>query len=156
MFLSVVPRLSRVVCQLTSQCLNHSPSCSRLAQSHQTKDGEECDAETVCANADLNEPPRDRPTDRYRCSDAVSNVSEKVLTAHFKVCSERHAPFLPPDVPVFCCGSGCANCVFIQYATEMAECFNDNGTSALKVVDALDDENLKAFLRVEIECLLKK
>jgi len=52
--------------------------------------------------------------------------------------------------------SGCANCVYIQYAMEMANYFKVNGTTALKVIDAIEDETLKAFLKVEIEHILLK
>jgi len=39
---------------------------------------------------------------------------------------------------------------------EMANYFKVNGTTALKVIDAIEDETLKAFLKVEIEHILLK
>jgi len=62
----------------------------------------------------------------------------------------------PPEIPTCCCMSGCANCVYIQYAVEMAEYLKDNGTTALKVIDAIEDESLKTFLKMEIEKILLK
>ena len=95
---------------------------------------------------------KDNKTDgHFQGSDSVTNLSERVLAAHNKLCTD--VPFMPPDVPVYCCMSGCPNCVYLQYAVEMAECFGDNGVTALKVIDAIEDETLKAFLRMEVQML---
>jgi len=71
-----------------------------------------------------------------------------VIAAHNEVCS---ANVNPPEVPTCCCMSGCANCVYIQYAIEMADYFKDDGVTALKVIDAIEDETLKTFLKMEIK-----
>lgn len=62
----------------------------------------------------------------------------------------------PPEIPACCCMSGCANCVYIQYAAEVADYFKQNSTAALKFVDSIEDETLKTFLRMEIEHILLK
>jgi len=62
----------------------------------------------------------------------------------------------PPEVPTCCCMSGCVNCVYIQYAVEMADYFKDNGATALKVIDAIKDESIKTFLKMEVENILLK
>lgn len=62
----------------------------------------------------------------------------------------------PPEVPTCCCMSGCANCVYIQYAVEMADYFKDNGATALKIIDAIEDVTLKTFLKMEVEHILKQ
>jgi len=38
----------------------------------------------------------------------------------------------------------------------MADYFKDNGTAALKVIDTVEDETLKTFLKMEIEHILLK
>jgi len=38
----------------------------------------------------------------------------------------------------------------------MADYFKDNGTAALKVIDSVEDETLKTFLKMEIENILLK
>ena len=62
----------------------------------------------------------------------------------------------PPEVPTCCCMSGCPNCVYLQYANEMADYIKDNGSAALKAIDAVEDESLKTFLKIEVEHMLLK
>jgi len=95
-----------------------------------------------------------RPADCSKCSDSLTNLSDRILAQHTKLCSDL--PFVPPAVPDYCCMSGCANCVYLQYAVEMAECFGDNGATALKVIDAIEDETLRAFLRMEVQYALSR
>jgi len=74
-----------------------------------------------------------------------------VLAAHNEVCNTN-----PPEVPTNCCMSGCANCVYIEYAVDMANHFKDTGMAALEVIDKIQDETLKTFLKMEIEHTLPK
>ena len=88
------------------------------------------------------------------CSNQQSIISVTGgFAAHSEICTTN---VNPPQIPTCCCMSGCANCVYIQYAMEMANYFKVNGTTALKVIDAIEDETLKAFLKVEIEHILLK
>lgn len=68
-----------------------------------------------------------------------------------------------PPVPVTCCGSGCQNCVWVEYAQDLlryyAKKYSDGETGlkkALKEIEKIDDENLKAFIRMEIGFRLRK
>lgn len=59
-----------------------------------------------------------------------------------------------PEEPTTCCGSGCANCVYIDYALEISKIFNDGGKKARKMIlDKISDPSLKAFLEMELRNL---
>ena len=57
----------------------------------------------------------------------------------------------PPEIPTTCCSSGCANCVWIDYAEELKKYYKDGGANARKAIEKeVQDPNLKAFLLLEI------
>ncbi|TRY71080.1 hypothetical protein TCAL_10320, partial [Tigriopus californicus] len=63
----------------------------------------------------------------------------------------------PPDLPVHCCMSGCANCVWLEYAEEVVKYYERKGAK-LKldqllqdIEDNLNDEMIKAFVKMEIK-----
>ena len=56
---------------------------------------------------------------------------------------------LPPP-PTDCCMSGCVNCVWVLYAEELAQIYQDGGEAAEKVLEAVEDPSLKIFLSLEL------
>ncbi|KAF4517284.1 hypothetical protein B566_EDAN008618 [Ephemera danica] len=60
-----------------------------------------------------------------------------------------------PEEPTTCCMSGCANCVWIQYAEVMVARHKDGagGDKARKAIDNIKDPMMKAFLAMELRNL---
>ena len=58
-------------------------------------------------------------------------------------------PQLPP-LPTDCCMSGCANCVWISYAEELAKVYRDGGRAGEKVLEAIQDPSLRIFISLEL------
>ena len=56
-----------------------------------------------------------------------------------------------PPPPTNCCMSGCANCVWITYAQELAAIYKDSERASEKVMRAIDDPSLKIFLNLELK-----
>ena len=59
-----------------------------------------------------------------------------------------------PDPPTSCCMSGCANCVWIQYAEQLVEIYKDNGEATRNTLKNIQDPNMKAFLQMELQIKL--
>ena len=68
----------------------------------------------------------------------------------------------PPPPPTTCCMSGCANCVWLDYAEEVVRFYRRRGedmdeAALMAEVDrGLDDEMVKAFVRTEVRAMVKK
>lgn len=61
------------------------------------------------------------------------------------------------EVPTTCCMSGCANCVWLDYAEKLNEYFKDGGEKAIKEIEEkITDANVKSFLLHEIRMRNKK
>lgn len=59
----------------------------------------------------------------------------------------------PPEPPVDCCMSGCVNCVWIKYAEELKQYYSDGSDRALKEIDKIENQSLKAFIKLELGLL---
>lgn len=73
-------------------------------------------------------------------------------------CDENgNKKFELPEEPQNCCMSGCANCVWIDYAEKLAEIFQDDGEMAKqKIMEHVKDPNLRAFIMMELDDLFKE
>lgn len=73
------------------------------------------------------------------------------IVKHRKI-SSKSPPNLPEE-PATCCMSGCANCVWIEYAeqvkNQLVNC--DNDEIRKMVLDKVQDSNMKAFLSIELK-----
>ncbi|ALC47587.1 CG5500 [Drosophila busckii] len=57
---------------------------------------------------------------------------------------------IPPE-PTNCCMSGCANCVWIEYAQTLTKLLEGNGERAREIVlSKIQDPNLRMFLELEL------
>lgn len=53
--------------------------------------------------------------------------------------------------PTNCCMSGCANCVWIQYAEKLSATLEKSDVDVQKLImDKVQDPNMKAFLSMEL------
>ncbi|KAG0729472.1 Oxidoreductase-like domain-containing protein 1 [Chionoecetes opilio] len=53
--------------------------------------------------------------------------------------------------PTTCCGSGCANCVWVEYAERLADHYCDGGHEAQKMIEReVTDPSLKAYILMEV------
>lgn len=75
----------------------------------------------------------------------------------FKLYSDDRKSELPPDLlepPTNCCMSGCANCVWVDYAEKLTKHFEDGGEKAQQlIIEQIDDPNMRAFLLTELRSL---
>lgn len=93
-----------------------------------------------------------------------SHTVNRTPSALFPNCSKPSCSFssstsdddveLPPP-PTDCCMSGCANCVWLSYAEELAQIYKDGGRAAERVLEAIEDPSLKIFLSLELRQKLK-
>lgn len=62
-----------------------------------------------------------------------------------------------PEMPMTCCMSGCANCVWINYAVELTEYMKDGGEKAKKEIEEkVEDHSLKVFLKMQVNEEIEK
>ncbi|XP_039495979.1 oxidoreductase-like domain-containing protein 1 [Drosophila santomea] len=63
---------------------------------------------------------------------------------------------IPPE-PTTCCMSGCANCVWLDYAQTLAKLLGDNDEEAREIVlSKITDPNLKMFLSLELRQMARQ
>lgn len=59
--------------------------------------------------------------------------------------------FAVPDPPTNCCMSGCANCVWIEYAKQLEQILQDRTEATRHILDVVEDPSLKIFLSIELK-----
>ena len=81
---------------------------------------------------------------------ALDAVTPNTEPPHFVNIVPGKGP--PPDPPLDCCMSGCANCVWIQYCEDLKHYFADGAGNdiAREAIDNIENEGLKMFLKVEL------
>lgn len=83
--------------------------------------------------------------------------SSLVVTCRRAACRKRFcsksSPQELPEEPTTCCMSGCANCVWIEYAEKLKKLMADSDSKRVAqiIVDKIKDPNMKAFLSVELK-----
>ncbi|KAH6943220.1 hypothetical protein HPB50_017946 [Hyalomma asiaticum] len=100
-----------------------------------------------------------------RSSDDSTRASEEGATSsvanecgsHSETPKNDSAPKEPPVAPgeTECCGSGCSNCVWLEYAEDLVEYYKDGGAQAAEAVARIPDPNVRQFVKTELEFLLK-
>lgn len=86
----------------------------------------------------------------------LSSLSSRVQQSSLRHCSNDDTNIQLPEEPTNCCMSGCANCVWIDYAKELTRIYADGGSKAQKVVlEKISDPTLKVFLQMELKTLSK-
>ena len=81
---------------------------------------------------------------------ALDAVTPNTEPPHFVNIVPGKGP--PPEPPLDCCMSGCANCVWIQYCEDLKHYFADGAGNdiAREAIDNIENEGLKMFLKVEL------
>lgn len=69
-----------------------------------------------------------------------------------RTASSKPPPKLPEE-PTTCCMSGCANCVWIEYAEQVKSILagSDSKQVSQMILDKIQDPNMKAFLSMELK-----
>lgn len=74
-----------------------------------------------------------------------------------KACQVKTLKEHLPEEPTSCCMSGCANCVWLEYAESLSEYYKDGGEKAIEEINQrVSDSNIKAFLLHELRMRNKK
>ena len=145
---------------LTSN-LTSLPKCSRFGSQnirHSSKQKHPSQNESAGSKGDKIESSKNETS----CSEENKDEDEiKEKTHQKKEETMKCVPIVPdkgppPDPPLDCCMSGCANCVWIKYAEEMRDYYCEDGIEkALKDIEKIEDVNLKAYLKLELSFINK-
>lgn len=86
----------------------------------------------------------------------LQKIAKNLNTLHPRKSSSNY-PKLPEE-PTTCCMSGCANCVWIEYANSVREILSDyDSNETIKVVlEKVQDPNMRAFLAMELKSKIIK
>lgn len=91
------------------------------------------------------------------CNKNITEITNKSENLCNKKPIYTPDPLEVPDPPTTCCMSGCANCVWIEYAEKLTKVFNDGGEAAQKeIMEKVCDPNMQAYLAMELRILKVK
>lgn len=95
-------------------------------------------------------------THHYSNSTSVTPPRTPSTTVSSRQEEEEGGVLHIPDPPTTCCMSGCANCVWLTYAQELAAIYRDGGKAAEEVLRVIEDPSLKIFMSLELKDLQPK
>ena len=76
--------------------------------------------------------------------------STEVRSSRFATCADTEKCTIP-EPPTNCCMSGCAKCVWIEYANELGHILQDRAEVTEHILNAVEDPSLKIFLSIELK-----
>lgn len=80
-------------------------------------------------------------------------MEHRLLKSSFYLIETSHQQL--PVEPDNCCMSGCANCVWIQYAKDLTEMYKYSDEHLQKIIlDKIKDPSMQVFLKMELKTLL--
>lgn len=82
-------------------------------------------------------------------------LSGLLVTGRHVACRKRFCSKFPselPEEPTTCCMSGCANCVWVEYAEKLKIILANSDGKRVKqmILDKINDPTMKAFLSAEL------
>ncbi|XP_023176027.1 oxidoreductase-like domain-containing protein 1 [Drosophila hydei] len=84
----------------------------------------------------------------------LGRARTQIAAAYQARCLANNSDIELPPEPTTCCMSGCANCVWVEYAKTVAKILGDNDDRARELVLAkIKDPNLRVFLEMELRNL---
>ncbi|CAM1318685.1 OXLD1 (predicted) [Pycnogonum litorale] len=126
-------------CRFIALSLNRNfDSCRKIYSNYQKYPG--ISIRKKSPKCDQNEPENEA---------ACNQLTE--TNTHVRDISVMPGKGEPPTAPSTCCMSGCANCVWIKYSEELIEYYNDGGEKAREAIEQMEDENVKAFLKLTLK-----
>jgi hypothetical protein len=88
------------------------------------------------------------------------NSQRNLQLVTLRALNDRKEPIKKPELAA-CCGSGCQNCSWLTYADELLAYYeelnkkNEGVEKILQEIEKMEDANLKAFLKMEIQFKIK-
>ena len=88
---------------------------------------------------------------------AIPMRYSRLFQGLYKIPKRPYSDQPPPELPTTCCMSGCANCVWLDYAEDMVKYYKKRGEHVpkdkiLKEIEShLSDPMVKAFVLLELK-----
>lgn len=97
--------------------------------------------------------PRYLHSDREDKSDPATPDKCATSAARERARPSDQPPTAPGDEG--CCGSGCSRCVWLEYAEDLVDFYKDGGARAAEAVAKIPDANVRQFVKMELDHILK-